>query len=277
MDETVAQKVDLPPVLKGKPAQIDAYRAIATADEAVRPSEIAEKTGRSVDSTNRAVGKLKDADLITKIDHGLYTLPDDSHTSNVSKPTSPADDLTELFQDDVELDVYTEIKVEGGSGRVVYPDQARKKVTVPRQFISKIIGFVPPKQVGMMMVDGDSMHPTIQEDDMVLWRPVEEVRGGGVYVLSIDGGLVVKRVHKIPGGGLELISDNDYHGYPDYTIVPSDGGDELVNEDTGRTVDLQPVGKVIFPRRDTDRMHVKQVAEIVRSVANGDVDPKSLS
>lgn len=205
---------------------------------------------------------------------GLYNLPRSADLPSRSIPKTPANSFTDLFHEDVELDVYTDIRVEGGDGRVVYPDEAKRKIRVPRQFISKIIGFVPPSQVGMMMVEGDSMHPTIQEDDMVLWRPVDEVRGGGVYVLSIDGALVVKRVHKIPGGGLELISDNDYHGYPNYTLVPEE--DTLINTDTGNSVALHPVGKVLFPRRDTDRMHVKQVAEIVRSVANGDLDMKQL-
>jgi hypothetical protein len=41
-------------------------------------------------------------------------------------------------------------------------------------------------------------------------------------------------------------------------------------------MDLEPQGKVIFPRRETDRMHVKQVSAIIKSVVNGEKTPKAL-
>ena len=238
-------------------------------------AEILDQVDFSSSRLDNVLGELVGEEKLEKPSRGLYTLPDQSSSGTSLASRKRGGELADLFSDDVELDVYTDIRVEAGDGRVAYPDEARRKITVPREFISKIIGFVPPKEVGLMVVDGDSMHPTIQEDDMVLWRPVEEVQGSGIYVLSVDGKLRVKRVDSIPGGGLRLISDNDYYGYPNYTLVPRD--DELVNEETGSVVDLYPVGKVIFPRRDTDRMHVKQVAEIVRSVAGQDVDIKAMT
>jgi len=243
---------------------------LKTYGESVSRANLLSELDMSESRLDNLLSEMVDEGLLRKPSRGLYTIRSSSDTSERLQKEAPTEDLTGLFSDDISIDVYTDIRVEAGDGRVAYPDEARKKVTIPRQFISKIIGFVPPKKVGMMMVDGDSMHPTIQEDDMVLWRPVEELNGNGIYVLSIDGRLKVKRVQTIPGGGLELISDNDYHGYKNYTLTPQDG--HLVNEATGSPVVLQEVGKVIFPRRDTDRMHVKQVAEIVKSVAGGEVD-----
>ncbi len=122
------------------------------------------------------------------------------------------------------------------------------------------------------------MRPTIQSGDIIIYKPVEEIRTGGIYVLLIDGRQVVKRVQPISGGGYKLISDNDYDDYENERLVPKDkNGQTLVNETTGRTVDMRVVGSVIFPDRDTDTLHVKQVARIIKSVAGGEVDVNSLT
>lgn len=280
MSEVDIEHIDFPGELKGRPVQKQIYAALVEAGEEMKRAEIAQMTDLDPDSVSQALRGLRSDNLAEKVGHGLYTLSsreDTEVTPSGGFPTSrkKTEDIPSFFGEDVQLDVYTDIKVQGGDGRVVYPDEARRQITIPRDFIRKIIGFMPPREVGMMICEGDSMHPTIQEDDMVLFRFLEgQIQGGGVYVLRIDDSLSVKRVQKIPGGGLELISDNDYHGYPNYTLVPQDG--HLVNERTGRTVDLEPQGKVIFPRRETDRMHVKQVAAIIKSVVGGDGAPESL-
>ena len=62
--------------------------------------------------------------------------------------------------------------------------------------------------------DGDSMYPTIDNGDMVVCG-----RGGydgeGIYVLSMDGDALVKRLAMRPGGVM-VISDNG--SYPDFEV-----------------------------------------------------------
>src|SRR5690606_5959894 len=104
-----------------------------------------------------------------------------------------------------------------------------------------------------------------------LYVPTVDFEGGGIYVLLIDGELVAKRVQKIPGGGLHIISDNKFAGYRDSTLIPEGDpakGEEvqLVNKDTGRPVKIDAVGRIIWPKRNVDKMHVKQVAELVRGL-----------
>jgi len=221
---------------------------------------------------------LKGNDLAQPRKNGPYYLPENVDTEKEGTDLQDQGDSGSipLLNDQTTLTVYTDVKAAAGEGRVVYPDEAQRTVEVPRHFISSLIGFSVPSTVGIHMVEGDSMRPTIQEDDLVLYKPVEEVRSGGVYVVLIDGGLSVKRVERIPGGGYKIISDNKYGSYPNYTLVPTDDNTELVNQETGRPVDLRPVGSVIFPRRETDTLHVKQVAEIIRSVAGGEVKSSQL-
>jgi phage repressor protein C with HTH and peptisase S24 domain len=70
----------------------------------------------------------------------------------------------------------------------------------------------------VIRVDGDSMAPTLSDGDEIL---VDREDGAGrvrdgIYVLRIEGTLVVKRVAVGPGGRLAVRSDNQaYPGWPD--------------------------------------------------------------
>jgi len=280
MSEAVAQDLDFPSVLKGKPAQIDAFKAVRDAGEAVRPSEISEETGRSVDSTNRAVRKLRKRGLIEKVDHGLYRVPDvgdsstradleDNATAQLSlgASSSPTDSLASLFSQDTEMTIHTEAKVAAGNGRVVYPDSATHEVSFPKHFLSRLLGFHPPSTIGVMEAEGDSMKPTIRDGDLIIYEPVEEIHSAGIYVLYLRTGATVKRVQPLPDGSFRIIPDNSHRGYTRMTLIPNDSGFTL--EETGRSAQMHVVGKVRFPDRSTDEIHVQQVGEIIRSVVRG--------
>lgn len=246
---------------------------IEEADEPLQPKEISERSGRPKDSVQKALGKLVDAGTLVKPAYGKYALPSpETGGTDLDAPETP-DELTALFRDEATLTVYTDVEVEAGNGRVVYPDESRHQIEIPRHFISRILGFSPPRKVGLMTATGDSMRPTIRDGDLILFNPaVRQVEGGGIYVLLIDDRQLVKRVQSISGGGYRIISDNDFYGYKDERLVPADeDGDTLVNEETGRAVTpFRVVGSVLYPRRDTDQMPVKQVAELIRGMVNGD-------
>lgn len=80
-----------------------------------------------------------------------------------------------------------------------------------------------PRLLAAMTASGDSMDPTICDGDSLLVNTGEaEVTDGKVYALWYDGGERVKRLFRLPGGGLRIKSDNpeygpielgaDYHG-----------------------------------------------------------------
>lgn len=73
-----------------------------------------------------------------------------------------------------------------------------------------------------------------------------------------------------------MISDDDYQQYKNETLVPTDTEGTFTKEETGRTAEMWPVGKVLFPDRNTDEMHVKQVSQIIRSVVDGDPNIRQL-
>jgi len=65
------------------------------------------------------------------------------------------------------------------------------------------------KDALMMYVTGDSMQPTIMDKDTILIDKADnEPRDGYIYVLSLGGALMVKRLQRIANGWL-LRSDNE--------------------------------------------------------------------
>lgn len=66
-----------------------------------------------------------------------------------------------------------------------------------------------PAKLAAMRASGDSMEPTIHDGDSLLVDTSQTtVVDGKVYALWYDGGERVKRLFRLPGGGLRIKSDN---------------------------------------------------------------------
>jgi phage repressor protein C with HTH and peptisase S24 domain/DNA-binding XRE family transcriptional regulator len=69
-----------------------------------------------------------------------------------------------------------------------------------------------PNKLAAMTADGESMEPTIFHGDSLLVDTSQDaVTDGKVYALWYDGGERVKRLFRLPGGGLRIQSDNTRH------------------------------------------------------------------
>ncbi|MGC4366530.1 LexA family transcriptional regulator [Hydrogenophaga sp. R2] len=69
-----------------------------------------------------------------------------------------------------------------------------------------------PSKLAAMTADGDSMEPAIFDGDSLLIDTSQTlVQDGRVYALWYDGGERVKRLFRLPGGGLRITSDNPQH------------------------------------------------------------------
>lgn len=74
-----------------------------------------------------------------------------------------------------------------------------------------------PNKLASMYATGNSMEPTIWDgDSLVVDTSDEDVHDGKVYALWYNGGERVKRLFRLPGGGLRIHSDNQE--YPDIDL-----------------------------------------------------------
>ena len=79
-----------------------------------------------------------------------------------------------------------------------------------------------PANLSLIVVDGDSMDPTLGDGDDIMVdhsaasRPLRD----GIYVLRMDDVLLVKRIAMAPSGKLSIRSDNPQ--YPDWDDVGAD-------------------------------------------------------
>jgi phage repressor protein C with HTH and peptisase S24 domain len=80
-----------------------------------------------------------------------------------------------------------------------------------------------PNKLACMKAHGDSMEGHIYDgDDLLIDTSQTEVLDGKVYALWYDGGERVKRLFRLPGGGLIVKSDNESR-YPQFVLA----GDEV--------------------------------------------------
>lgn len=91
-----------------------------------------------------------------------------------------------------------------------------------------------PQDLGAFLINSDSMYPTLNDGDTVLFNrnDIKKV-DGEIYLIGYKGILLVKRVHKLMNGDLRITSDN--RSYPENILTKSDL-DSLDFEIIGRIV-----------------------------------------
>ncbi|MDL4445090.1 XRE family transcriptional regulator [Klebsiella michiganensis] len=81
-----------------------------------------------------------------------------------------------------------------------------------------------PAKLSVISVIGDSMEGVLSDKDIILVNHGDKEPREGIYVLRLDGQLIVKRVQRLPGSELFVTSTNP--AYKSFTInlnnIPSD-------------------------------------------------------
>lgn len=105
-----------------------------------------------------------------------------------------------------------DVQVSAGGGALVLSDEVTDRFVVSRDWLSQYV----PKGAdsGIVVARGDSMEPTIQDGDVLLLNfsiDRTAIDAGGVFVLTVDGALLVKRLQVMLDGHILVISDNDQY------------------------------------------------------------------
>ena len=116
------------------------------------------------------------------------------------------------------------VRASAGAGMLVEDLPARPYFAFDAAWLRALTA-APSEQLTMIRVEGDSMAPTLNAGDDILVDHADPGQGlrDGIYVLRVDGALLVKRLAIHPfGGRVTVQSDNPT--YPDW---PDRGLDEL--------------------------------------------------
>lgn len=105
------------------------------------------------------------------------------------------------------------VKLSAGNGHEhveAAPDESLQPQAFRADWIRKM--GLKPHKLASLSADGDSMAERIQHGDaLVVDLSQRDVVDGKVYALWYNGGERVKRLFRLPGGGLRIASDNPSH------------------------------------------------------------------
>jgi phage repressor protein C with HTH and peptisase S24 domain len=106
-----------------------------------------------------------------------------------------------------------------GTGCENEEDRLENYLTIREDLVRGELG-AAPGDLCVIRIRGDSMTPTISPGEMVILNHRENSVGtDGVYVIRMNGALLVKRIQNLPGK-LVIISDNP--SYPAWTVETKD-------------------------------------------------------
>ncbi len=110
-----------------------------------------------------------------------------------------------------------------GSGAVVIDEAEVTPITLGKKMIQSILRVSNINNLKVFRASGDSMEPTIcDNDDVLVDIGRKDYINGGVFVIEKFGDWFIKRLHLKFDGNLEIISDNK-DKYQSEVIKLSDG------------------------------------------------------
>ena len=108
----------------------------------------------------------------------------------------------------VAIALYNDVRAAAGHGAVVEGEKPDDALIFKEEWVRQELG-ARPADLCLIRVSGDSMEPTLRAGDVILI----DVRASspdreGIYIIRMDGMLLVKRIQALPGGNLQVTSDN---------------------------------------------------------------------
>ncbi len=119
-----------------------------------------------------------------------------------------------------------------GDGSYVEREEVATQLSFRRDWIHREI-HANPAHLHLIYVRGDSMEPDLQDGEIVMvdTSVADRVPRDGIYVVQIDHQVAVKRLQRLPGDQVKVMSSN--RAYEPFTAHLGDG-------------ELKVIGKVIW-------------------------------
>lgn len=117
---------------------------------------------------------------------------------------------------------FTEINASAGGGSFNY-DENYEHLVIDKKLLDSLYKSknANVESIIALNVAGDSMEPTLSDKELILFdKDNRDITKGGIFIVSTNAGLFVKRVALKTDGSLELISDNK--SYNSEHIAPAE-------------------------------------------------------
>lgn len=131
-----------------------------------------------------------------------------------------------------------DVRAAAGSGSLVEDEHVVDVLAFKEDWIRQELR-AAPNDLRLIFVEGDSMEPDLRAGDIVLIDTTDTTaRREGIYVIRMDGALLVKQLQRLPGGVLKVLSRNP--AYEPFTVTVAQ-----LEERDGFTV----IGRVVWACR----------------------------
>lgn len=119
-----------------------------------------------------------------------------------------------------------DVRASAGHGSAVPQENVAESLMFKSSWIHQEL-HAQPNDLYLIYVDGESMEPTLRPGDLILVdrRSADAVPRDGIYVIRMDGSLLVKRLQRLPGRKVKATSDNP--AYQPFDIELDAPGEDL--------------------------------------------------
>jgi len=151
--------------------------------------------------------------------------------ADIGLATIPRGALTRLISSEYAFIPLYDVRASAGHGAVAGDEEILDLLVINRAWIRQHVS-VDPARLSFLYVEGDSMEPLLRPGEMILVdQGASNIPCDGIYVVRIDGFLMVKRVQRAPGGLFIVSSEN-----PKYKPIELQPGDPKDFAVIGRAV-----------------------------------------
>ncbi|WP_343353237.1 S24 family peptidase [Helicobacter mastomyrinus] len=175
--------------------------------------EIREKLGMTQDTLSKEIGI--NIRQISRIETGEADVRD-YHEKLI---LTLLEKRSKKYKNDVKtqkITYYPNIKASAGYGII---NENEESIEIDTNLLSAIK--MPHKKLDMIQVQGDSMHPYIQNGDFALIERSSEAKNGDIVIANYQGDLYVKQIQKNPQNkSISFISSNKE--YPSFEVKGTD-------------------------------------------------------
>lgn len=113
-----------------------------------------------------------------------------------------------------------DVRAAAGNGALVDGENEIDVLAFKKDWIRREL-HVSSDNLRLIYVEGDSMEPDLRAGDIVLLDHTDtSARREGIYVLKMDGALLVKMLQRLPGGIVKVISRNT--AYESFSIMAAE-------------------------------------------------------